>query len=211
MKTIDLDIVSVDIHEGPLGINVSGGADSAILLYILMSNMAKGTPLHVFNCCSKQKHRRSAHHALDVVAKCMDLTEKENVSIHVNMVDRQTGSALLALPMHMLETNEIRYFYTGLTCLPPTSVFESFKNETTFLHERDPNKINKTYVETDGRIYKPFANIDKKGIQFLYKKFLRLEDLYPLTRSCESLTLMSGHCGECWWCEERLWAFGSYE
>ena len=36
--------------------------------------------------------------------------------------------------------------------------------------------------------------------------------MFPLTRSCEGSDYEAGnytwHCGKCWWCEERMWAFG---
>ena len=43
-----------------------------------------------------------------------------------------------------------------------------------------------------------------------------VDELFPLTRSCESeekgQQMLDGgpeeHCGKCWWCLERQWAFG---
>jgi len=41
-----------------------------------------------------------------------------------------------------------------------------------------------------------------------------LETLFPVTRSCEWNEHVVGedpgmeHCGNCWWCHERKWAFG---
>lgn len=57
-------------------------------------------------------------------------------------------------------------------------------------------------------MYTPFHRIDKKVIAGMYEELNLLETLFPLTRSCENNNLLEGHCGECWWCEERLWAFG---
>ena len=51
------------------------------------------------------------------------------------------------------------------------------------------------------------TNLPKKEIAKLYK-ILDIENLYSMTRSCESLTVLDAHCGECWWCKERMWAFG---
>lgn len=211
MKKVNLDIVEVDIHTGPLAISVSGGADSAILLYILMSNMNADDALHVFSCSSKEKNNVSPHYTLDVVTKCINLTGKKNVQCHVNYVEKQTLEALF-LPMSFFYNKGlVRYIYTGVTTLPPLEICETFKNGTPLIERRDPRKIHPTYRGEKNHIYVPFANINKKDIASLYEKFGRMEDLFPLTRSCESLTLKSGHCGECWWCEERFWAFGKYE
>ena len=61
--------------------------------------------------------------------------------------------------------------------------------------------------------------VDKRMIAHLYKHFNVLEELLPHTRSCEwhegfenngviVPNPKDGHCGECWWCRERKWAFG---
>lgn len=61
----------------------------------------------------------------------------------------------------------------------------------------------------DDRILTPFINIDKKEIADYYVKNDLIESLFNLTRSCVSTTKdFSFHCGKCWWCKERLWAFG---
>ena len=38
---------------------------------------------------------------------------------------------------------------------------------------------------------------------------LGLGVLFPVTRSCELKGKLEyyGHCGKCWWCEERQWGF----
>jgi len=54
-------------------------------------------------------------------------------------------------------------------------------------------------------------NVDKKGVHEHYVRLGVLEELFPLTRSCEIHTTdFSEHCGECWFCKERLWGFGRY-
>jgi 7-cyano-7-deazaguanine synthase in queuosine biosynthesis len=84
-----------------------------------------------------------------------------------------------------------------------------FKNmlDKDLIARRAPNTI-KPMFSCQNKIYNPFSNIDKKDIKNLYHDLGLLETLFPLTRSCESLVDFEKHCGECWWCEERLWAFG---
>jgi len=47
----------------------------------------------------------------------------------------------------------------------------------------------------------------------MYTELDVMDSLFPVTRSCEWKESMGGddpgleHCGTCWWCEERLWAF----
>ena len=68
----------------------------------------------------------------------------------------------------------------------------------------------------------PFVHKDKKeGTANMYKQMGVLETLYPLTYSCEErdksyktiLDVVDGfqeysHCGQCWFCIERAYAFG---
>ena len=63
----------------------------------------------------------------------------------------------------------------------------------------------------EGNCYGPFKNIDKQGIHELYITLGILEDIFPLTRSCEAFTTdFTAHCEECWFCKERYWGFGRY-
>lgn len=65
------------------------------------------------------------------------------------------------------------------------------------------------FAEIWDKIYIPFINKDKKELAEIYKKNNLTDTLFPLTRSCVEVTNnFDKHCGECWWCKERLWAFG---
>lgn len=59
----------------------------------------------------------------------------------------------------------------------------------------------------------PFTNIDKRFLKYLYDKFELTDTLYSLTYSCENndadiTNNYTTHCNTCWWCLERKWAFG---
>ena len=64
----------------------------------------------------------------------------------------------------------------------------------------------------------PWYNVNKKFIAEQYKKFNLLDDLLPLTRSCENRPAKpviidqfeTEPCGKCWWCLEKKWAFGHF-
>ena len=70
----------------------------------------------------------------------------------------------------------------------------------------DGNPIDKLSLDT--RAYIPLFNHNKKDIVRLYKTLNVEEQLYPVSRSCEDDTHPNFHCGKCWWCNERMWAFG---
>lgn len=109
---------------------------------------------------------------------------------------------------NLYKSKTIQAHFIGLTKNPP------------------PNKLHANYgVEPPDRIrqdelhpvkrnnsYRPFVNIDKRGVAEVYKKLNLIDTLFPLTRSCETYTDdFSEHCKECWFCAERFYGFGRYE
>jgi len=208
MKIIKVSNLEINIHDGPLGVSVSGGADSAILLYLVMKNATM--PVHIYTCSSDEKNRVAPHVALDVIGKCIDLTGNYNIRHHTHFVKSQSLKTLFDPLVMSIQNKEIEYLYTAVTAVPPHSVLSTFNNPTPLLDKRDPGVVRPLYNGFQQRIYSPFFNIDKSYIYKLYEDAGVIESLYPLTRSCESFSLSEGHCGECWWCEERYWAFGRY-
>jgi hypothetical protein len=63
--------------------------------------------------------------------------------------------------------------------------------------------------------YEPFRNADKRLTFWLADNLGILQDLLALTRSCEGGPLetekFTKECGECWWCQERDWAYRHYK
>ena len=207
MKTIKLlDEVSFDIHNGHVGVAVSGGADSAILLYLVMKHCLG--PITVYTCNSKLKNRRAAHYALDVIGKCIDLTNNESVDHSVFFVQVQTFESLFNNLNRKVNEDKIEKMYTSVTALPPKLITDGFLSPAPLLDKRDPEITRPVYTGKNNEYYSPFFNIDKKKMKQIYESEKVIDELFPITRSCESLTLSDGHCGECWWCEERKWAFG---
>tara|TARA_B100001057_G_scaffold385061_2_gene391704 strand:+ start:10567 stop:12855 length:2289 start_codon:yes stop_codon:yes gene_type:complete len=61
-------------------------------------------------------------------------------------------------------------------------------------------------------IYQPYCNVDKKFVAGVYIENDLMDDLFPMTRSCvgtsPKLTKdFTVECKECFWCEEKAWAF----
>jgi hypothetical protein len=207
VNSVNVGPYNIDIHQHP-GIACSGGADSAILLYILMKYSTN--PIRVYSLASKEKFRSAARVSHDVISKCMDLTGRSDVYHYVLYTDKQNNQLLFDQPQKDLAARKINILYTGLTLIPSSDVLATFNNSVDdFVKtERDPSTVHQLY---NGPYYSPFANINKQQIKELYDMLEVTEELFPITRSCESLTQSTGHCGECWWCEERRWAFGRLE
>lgn len=207
MKNVIIEQVEIPLFDGNVGINFSGGTDSSLLLYILLSN--KQETLEIFTLATDLKGRTSAKIAANVIDKCVQLTKNNNINHHITYLDVQNNERLLRLPNEMLENKKITKLYTGLTANPPKDIADNFLTpiDNTEHAERDPLIVRPTIYDN---FCFPFFNIDKIKIAEMYQSLNLTETLFPLTRSCERENPPAnflGHCNNCWWCKERLWAF----
>lgn len=211
LKTIQVANTNLDIYDGSIGVSCSGGADSTILLYHLMKH-AKGT-IHIFTTGNNQRERYNVKVACEVVEKCIRLTGNTNIEHHISYCEVQSFDTLFPKLDFYLKSGIIDMLYTGITANPPKEVSDTFK-----LPVSEANRDgNSDLIHHNGKVYTPWYNINKQEIAKMYDEEL-LKDLFAITRSCEYDPTSSyfdnienpqdGHCGECWWCEERKWAFG---
>lgn len=181
----------------PVSIIVSGGADSAILLYLLLKQQ-KHT-VYITTLTNKQKFYRNVIPAANVVKFCVDATGNNNIAHKFLYEDYQDDVAFDKL----LQSLETKIKIMGLTDLPTN-------DSNLEIPQLPENDIRNNPAPRDlwrGDMYFPFANLNKKDIAQLYKDNNLIDTLFPLTTSCETLDQLDEHCGTCWWCKERLWAF----
>lgn len=210
MKTINIKDYQINIYDGSVGVSLSGGADSAILSYILMSHYTH--PIHFFTVASKEKNLITVKHSTNVIKKCIELTGNSNVFHHITYVEKQKRDAFFHFLIESKENLNLDIMHTSTTNVPETSILNSFSMQLSadLLTRRSPY-IKKPLLSHNNKIYHPFANLNKKDIKSLYENLNVLEELFPLTRSCESTSEFNKHCQSCWWCQERFWAFGRFE
>jgi len=207
MQTIQLNQYSVDIHDNA-GIMLSGGADSAVLFYILMKYSK--TPIKVYTLASAEKFRANIDVTKRLIDYCMREFDVKQLVHHIQYEPAQTEQVLFRDAVKDVTEQKIKVLYTAITKCPPREVTDGFKEKNTVAEERDPSKQHPEYIFAR-KIYRPFYNLDKADIKNLYDELGILDTVFPLSRSCESLEIDTGHCGKCWWCEERQWAFGRLE
>jgi 7-cyano-7-deazaguanine synthase in queuosine biosynthesis len=115
--------------------------------------------------------------------------------------------------------DKIQALFTGTTLNPPKHIQKSFNygilQDIELVRGVDvPKQIEKYSVHDLGDMtvefieIRPFLETDKQSIGKLYTEHNLMDSLFPVTRSCEDLNTVRGHCGVCWWCEERKWGFG---
>lgn len=212
MKTIHIiDDIVIDIPDGPVGILLSGGIDSAVLLYFLLKHVE--ADIHIFSLVYLKKHIHHGKATMDVVSRCAELTNNCNFLHHIQYREKSEHKDMFRIPELYLEKGIVNCVYTGVTKNPPDDVLNTFKYKTTESHERHPSVIRETRV---GKYLIPWTNSDKKDIYKIYKKYNLLETLFPVTRSCDPSLSMDNfnnevtYCGNCWECHEKLWGFGKF-
>lgn len=206
-------ISNITIHRGKLGLAFSGGADSAILLYILLSNTKE--TLHLYSFFAEHKKLIAEPITERVLQTCIDLTGNNNVVHHKEFIKQQTPALIHGLMFNALRTDGLEKMYTGITKFPPDIIMDSFDenikvNDPYVYEQRKETQVKSEYFGQSDKFYRPFVNLNKKNIFDLYKQFNRF-DLYKLTRSCENINSPHVHCGKCFWCQERAWGFGFLE
>lgn len=201
---IDLGPLTLKLWKGNAGVLCSGGADSTLLLYLLMKFTKN--PIKVYTIGVSEKGRTNAITTAKVIEKCIQLTSNENVE---HIVTYGPAKDVYKRPQKDLLFRRIRVLYSGMTKNPPLEITNKFKDPLPDAQIRNPKEEREEIYRSV--FYRPFTNKNKKDICNLYEYFGVLEELFPLTHSCESgygkLNYFD-HCGNCWWCEERKWGFG---
>ena len=202
--------VDIPLVSSPVAVNFSGGADSSILLYILMKYSRY--PIHVCTCVTNSGNGGHAETSATVLNRCVELTDNLSIYHHVWYQRESNDPKLLwDIESKLLNKLDISTVYVGTTANPPQDVSDLFVQSPTevfHLEDRDPAKLRKVInISENWQFILPFTNIDKRRVMSIYRELGLLDALYPLTRSCRSITFRASTepCGVCWSCKEREW------
>lgn len=205
-------------------LKLSGGADSAILAYILAKYRHDFNPnLKFVFASSVNKDLPYQYEFAKKVVEYIDSVYPLGDYVHLHNENRggefyTDDQNALVWPLHK-KYNEKTIHWSGITCNPPVDEmkkFEMYTDERVVGRDRghQENYLICEHEREDG-IYKfnrPFMQHDKRGVAELYTTFGVLDQLFPLTRSCEEPTHdFSKHCGKCWFCLERKWGYGTLD
>lgn len=221
-------VTPLGVTVNSIGVWLSGGADSALMLFLLCKQIKDNNlPIKVVACTIDHK-RPFQNIAGEVVSKVKALLDCDDTILDHQVYNPPAQTVWTAdeLKKQFKDVNYINFkngliqvLYTGTTLNPPQDIQKSFNYGILEDIERVrgvdvPKQIEKYSVHTEGDLtrefieIRPFLNTDKKAIGELYTEHNLMETLFPITRSCEDLNTVRGHCGTCWWCEERKWGFG---
>lgn len=217
-QTIDF---SIPDQYKKIGVRCSGGADSSILLYMLVKYFEnKDVIINVLTCSNDEKHRWNGRRAADVINYVIDKTKTTKINMHYSYYkDVQNVEYFDTVEKNLFEQQNIDCVISGLTACPDEGETVKTINGNVFnLYPPEPAyRIGRNKPSWINHYYTPFINVDKRFIASMYKKYA-VKDLVQLTRSCEDMPAHNYYnpefeytpCGECWWCLERKWAFGEF-
>lgn len=233
----NVDTVQIPFDDAwDIAISLSGGADSALLAYLLSSFANKDQTIHIINHTRMWKTRPwQQYDALGVYEYLLeafpDLTyvfhknfiapELEYGNVGPNLTDEYgkqvSGDNIQqrAYAEFICHKYNIDAYYNAVTRNPRLAMFNGMRERD--IEPTDDNQ-HLTHMMHMGRLAcHPFRFTEKSWVVRQYKR-LGIMDLFEITRSCEGefkdITYQNyvarqyvPVCGECFWCKERKWAY----
>ncbi len=203
-----------------VGIQVSGGLDSALLLFLTAKAIEKSgldiriQPISVF-IPTKVKNIVATETIVDKVRELTGVDfindglvfdmPMEETSTH----DGKKDGYFINMIRGLFMDHKIQFEFNGNTKNPPEEIRKNFKND----QHRQKNRDNATSVYNTTHSASPHYGMDKADIVNLYIKYDLIDTLAPLTVSCdENINVVNEWetnvpCGTCWWCKEREYGF----
>lgn len=210
-----------------IGISLSGGADSALLAFLLCSNTK--AEIHFTNQIRLWKTRPWQEYVADQVIDWFKQRFQNKFYVHRNLIPPELewadkGPTIIDEYGKLKSGNQIilrshneyiahRYkldaLYGGVNLNPDVDLPGALK-------DRDQGHIEPYFIHDGVAICHPFVHVRKDWIIKQYHEN-NILDLLDLTRSCEGefpeinyKTYQPGqhvpNCGMCFWCYEREWA-----
>lgn len=207
-------IIPLDPDWNVIGIQLSGGLDSALLTYLTAKTIHDHNlkiKIRPISCDvgNKPDYLPVARKVFKKIIEISDFDQwADPYEYKIPLRESKNPFKLYASVNHLkalLTLKHIDYEFNGVTLNPPEDVRKNFHND----------EFRQTVRDTPESIYsgplsaRPMAFCDKQGVVELYRKFNLMKDLFPLTLSCDvnKEDVINGQipCGTCWWCDERRW------
>jgi len=217
-----------------VAISVSGGADSALLAYLICSQVTTQS-VHIVSHKRMWKTRPwQSYDSLNVYTWLLKKFPSIKFVRHTNFIAPDieygnTGPNLTdeygkkvsgdniqqrSFAEYICFNENANAYYNGVTRNPRLATFNGMRERD--IEPTDENKHLERMIHMGVEVLHPFRFLDKSEIVNEYKE-LGIMDLFEITRSCEGefegidyTTYTPGQyvpiCGNCFWCKEREWA-----
>lgn len=235
LNHIDGKDIPFDNAWANIAIGVSGGADSALLTYLLCSMITDNTSVHIINHIRMWKTKPwQEWNSRQVINWLQNKFPRIKFEKHANFISPELeysniGPSLKdeygrlvsgdniearAFAEYICHRHNVDAFYNAVTRNPKGIDLGG-------MTERDIDETaDNTHLiishHMGGWACHPFRFTDKSWVLKQYRR-LEIMDLFDITRSCEGeftdidyTTYKPGQyvptCGNCFWCKEREWA-----
>lgn len=229
-----MDECPVLFKRNKIGINLSGGVDSAFLMFATLKKISeKNLDVEVIPITGVDTTRPTNEwNAREIMDLFAEMFPDVNIGEHqFNYYTRDRYDKKWKHRFHERIENKlfldgtIDVLFHGVTQNPGEEVMKEFGFYDNREVKRDDNQRNLITAESRKPLekidvptflwYAPFAFVTKQFIAEEYKKHGLLDELFPITASCvgykEDTNFFTEPCKKCWWCKEKYWAFGSYD
>lgn len=214
--TQDTIEIPLEKYKG-LSFELSGGIDSATLLYIMSEYIQKNNlDLKIYAITVPNKtDGMAAYHALLV----LDFIKRRFTDVYIEHIINPTimhGGIKRyynnKVVSRLLTEEKIQGHVHGVTANPPSdSDFNFVEPDRHYVKPMLDRKCNQPKLRTINKngnnfdLLTPFGNIDKKGVCEITEIKKIKTRLLLITKSCTDK--IEYQCGKCWWCQERAWGF----
>lgn len=217
-----------------VGIKMSGGADSSMVYYMLCDMYRDRPDVSIYaltlSTSGKPYYADFAARVIDVVGGMTGRYPTHHFTKFIDHSDWGNSEPYNRGQEDLVEevksAVDLDIIYSGLTQNPDPNDMRDYlmgnlsrfnlNREEAQWHldtrdrSRDPQNFNLAEQYTRN---KPFIHGDKKLVAAAYDEYDLMGSLYPYTFSCEAVNEYKGiaetkHCGTCFFCLERYYAFG---
>ena len=210
--------INIPTNMQTLGLKISGGADSAIVCYMVAKYITEERPditIHPITAVASTKPFQQIY-ADKVLRKVESMTGIKFATHQYRTIDSTTVENYINQQADLVNdvyaSQGLQKHFSGLTANPTAEDAPELHDGTHNIPgSYGPNDTDRSKsTEKKSNTWRPLINVDKKGVAEHYTRLGVLEELFPLTRSCEedNVFTFEAHCGDCWFCRERQWGFG---
>jgi len=202
-----------------IGLSLSGGADSALLLYLFAKMVSDRTfygikPVEI-HCLhghdTSYVHQQSVTAAKRVVEYVQKRYPNVPISLHVTQyhLTDDTSKEVYHRQFYdaMKELWDLPHIVRGTTQGMPNNYRPSNMYQHTIPNADPTSKELIEFSQTTPVV--PLGAVDKRWVKLQYR-YQGIMDLANITASCIA-DIPDAPCKQCWWCKERFWAFGNYD
>lgn len=186
-----------------VGLLLSGGADSALILYLLVKmSQERNQDILIFPATVYDVSTpfiatyQSAENIIDWVTHNTGYKHIQPTNITPCITTDGITDYITSTTRYLFQRHKCNAVLDGISLGMPNSARPGIAADA----------IQSLSVQYPHEY--PWATVDKRFIAAQYKKF-NIEELSTLTNSC--INSSTTPCKKCWWCEERYWAFGCYD